>query len=167
MNHPKGVIGTLKYNSKFNRYISKSSNNRVTYLGIQLKNSNHNHYLDISRGFKIPIIHYLSQRLIECLKLFNGIAPFSINLIGKNFFNSRNLLFNKNLEKLINKIYKDHVYLELYNEIKFNSNNKISYNEESDKVTVDYEIGDSELNAAEDLINMFENKFNCTIKFKT
>ena len=166
MNHPKGVIGTLKYNSKFNRYISKSSNNRVTYLGIQLKNSNHNHYLNISRGFKIPIIHYISQRLIGGLKLFNGIAPFSINLIGKNFLILVIYYSIRIFEKLINKINKDHVYLELYNEIKFNSNNKISYNEESDKVTVDYEIGDSELNAAEDLINMFENKFNCTIKFK-
>ena len=31
---------------------------------------------------------------------------------------------------------------------------------------VNYELGDGELNAAIDLINMFEYNFNCKIKFK-
>ena len=166
MNHPKGVVGSLKYNKRFEKYISKNFENRITYLGIQLKDSSYNHYLNINRGFKIPIIYYVSQRLLGSLESYKLILPFSINLFIKKYVTLILYYVIRIFEEIINKINYDHVYLELYNEVKFNRNNKMTYNEENNKVYVNYELGDGELNAAIDLINMFEYNFNCKIKFK-
>lgn len=166
MNHPKGVVGSLKYNKRFKKYISNSSENRITYLGIQQKDSSYNHYLNINRGFKIPIIYYLSQRLLGSLESCKVILPFSINLFLKKYIILILYYLIRIFEKIIDRINYDHVYLELYNEVKFNRNNKITYDKENNKVYVNYELGDGELNAAKKLINMFENKYNCKIKFK-
>ena len=65
MNHPKGVVGSLKYNKRFEKYISKNFENRITYLGIQLKDSSYNHYLNINRGLKFQLFIMCHKDYLE------------------------------------------------------------------------------------------------------
>tara|TARA_B100000989_G_scaffold103280_1_gene75617 strand:- start:11323 stop:12738 length:1416 start_codon:yes stop_codon:yes gene_type:complete len=165
MNHPKGVIGTLNKKKVFDRYISKISKNRISYNGIQLRKSNYNHYLKINNGFKIPILHYLSKKISGNLKYYDGNLVSSNNLL-KSYF----LLFTSKLlnisERIINKFYKDYVYIELFSEMKFYHKNMISYNKDSNQTYLTYELSKKELESISELIDIFEKTFNCNIKFK-
>ena len=166
MNHPKGVIGSLKFKKKFNDYIEKISKNRVTYLGIQLKNSEFNHYLNFNKGFKIPALHYVSQKIYGNIKLHEGDFSGPNGLLLKNYFLLMLYYMIAVIEKIITRFKNNHLYIELYTEMKFNANNIISFDKKSKKTFVSYELSNQEVEGAEKLINMFENMFDCNIKFK-
>ena len=76
----------------------------------------------------------MSQRLLGSLESYKLILPFSINLFIKKYVTLILYYVIRIFEEIINKINYDHVYLELYNEVKFNRNNKMTYNEENNKV---------------------------------
>ena len=166
MNHPKGVIGSLKFKKEFSKYMPIAFKNRITYLGIQLKGSNYNHYLNLNKGFKIPFLHYLSQKIYGNIELYQGNFSSTSRSFFRNYFLLISYYLIRIIEVIIEKSKKNHIYLELYSEMKFNNKNVINFDKKNNQTSINYELSKDEINAAKNLIKMFEQKFKCKIKYK-
>ena len=70
------------------------------------------------------------------------------------------------IERIINKIGKGYVYIELFTEMKLNNDNTIIYDKNTNKTSLRYELSNEEVKTAAELLNIFEKKFKCKIKFK-
>ncbi len=164
MNHPKGVIGVVKKNIELNNYISRDCENKSSYLGIQLKESDHSHYLKICQGFKIPALDYL-MRFID-----GNIRFYKNKFVGKNkTSNYIQFYFYKILKilsKILNKIFNNYYYIEAFTEMKMHVDNCISFDSNTGSTTVDYSLSNAELISLNKLVDEFENFFKLKLIFR-
>ena len=161
MNHPKGVIGSIKKKKIFEKFLTKSLDNKYTYLGLQCKYSKFNHYLKIEEGIKFPFLNFLTKDITENIYKYNGkIYGF------KNYlFEFLRIALNIT-EKLFDKFFSNHYHLTAYLEIKNNDNNKMTYDEQTKNVNVDYKLCEKGVNELINLISKFEKEFKTKISFK-
>lgn len=165
MNHPKGVIGSIKRKKEFDDFIPIKGDNKVSYLGIQLKGSKHRHYIKISPGYKIPILNLILKSLDGNLKFhkkeFVGISNKYINYFY--LFSYKSLKF---IEKIINKIFRNFLFLEAFAEMKMLDFNEVKYSNENNITEVNYELSCDELDSLNNLIIEFEKTFKTNVKYK-
>jgi hypothetical protein len=165
MNHPKGVIGSIKKKSEFNEFIPRHQNNQSSYLGIQLTNSKYKHYLKISPGLRIPILD-------RYIKILDGNLKFYKNqYVGKNdklinYFNLNLLRSLKFIYAIINIFFKKYLHVEAFAEMKMNLVNEVNYKKVSNTTEVNYKLSNDELFSLNNLIDRFQKTFNSRIIFK-
>lgn len=165
MNHPKGVVGSVLADEKFNDFLSKKFDDSITYFGIQLKNSSFKHYLKINKGFKIPTLDYLLKSLNGNNKFYEGSFSASSPQITIRIFFLVELFLNL-LDKIFGIFYKNYYHIEAFTEVKYRDENYISYDEKNKKTTVSYDLSLNEINSLKTLLEEFESKFKTKILFK-
>lgn len=165
MNHPKGVIGSIKKKEMFNYFIPYQNKNEIIYHGIQLKNSKYKHYLKINTGFRIPIldryIKILDGNLKFYKKVFVGTSDRFIN-----YYKLYLLKVLKFCRKLLNVFFKNYFHLEAFTEMKMTEHNEVKYNKENNITEVNYKLSSDELISLNLLIAEFEKTFKTNIIFK-
>ena len=165
MNHPKGVIGSIKKKEKYNYFISSQYKNEISYYGIQLKNSKYKHYLKISSGFRVPIldryIRIIDGNLKFHKKEFVGTTDRFVN-----YFNLYLLKALKFSRKVLQVFFKNYFHLEAFTEMKMINNNQVNYNKENNITEVKYKLSSDELISLNNLITEFEKTYKTNIIFK-
>ena len=165
MNHPKGVIGSIKVNKNLNNFYSQNHNNKITWNGIQLKKAKYNHYLKINHGFKIPFFDFIIKSINGNLKRYKGEFP-DFKTQVKSVFSFYILDFLKIIDKVLNLFFKNYLYIQAFTEIKMSDENYIYHNERSNKTYVNYQLSLDEIRSLNKLITRFEIEFKTKIRFK-
>lgn len=165
MNHPKGVIGSIKRKREFDDFISIKCQNEVSYQGIQLKNSKYKHYLKISPGYKIPFLDRIIKQLDGNLK-FHKKEFVGTNYRILNYFYLFIFKLLKFFNKIINKLFNNYLYLEAFTEMKMVNTNEVNYFKENNITEVNYELSSDELGSLNNLIIEFEKTFKTNIIYK-
>jgi len=158
MNHPKGVIGTFKKNSKLSNFLETKFKNEITYFGIKQIDSSYNHYLKIENGFNTPFLNYIYKTITNNTKKYNG----NIYGIKSKVFDLLRILLNI-IKKILNKIFKNRFHIVAYLEMSNSSKNKV-YIDQLNNLTVDYEISDHSISELKILIDNFQSDFDIKIK---
>lgn len=164
MNHPKGVIGSLKLNKNLTKFLSQKTISKIFWNGIQLNNSEHNHYLKVNKGFKIPFLDLIIKKLHGNLKKYKN--EFLLSNHFKSYFTSLVIYFLKIIEKFINLFFKNYINIQAFTEMKKSEKNYINFDRKSNKTFVKYELSNDEVKSLDRLIKEFEKEFNLKILFK-
>lgn len=165
MNHPKGVIGVAKNHKKMKKFLTKQSVNRNTYVGIQMDNTDWQHYVKVNKGFRHPWVHYLSNRLDGASSNHSGGSSGSLRDSVKSYIYLIVQYALIVIDKILKKLYPDYLHFEVFTEVKYHDENKMSYDHEVDKVCVNYTFGEEDIAAVLKLIETIKTKFDLHLEF--
>lgn len=165
MNHPKGVIGSIRINEEIKRFMPNYTSSLVTYLGLQSCSIKSNHYLKVSPGFRIPVVRLWISKLEGGALFYNGsyVGQSEFLLIAYlRLIVLRCLLI---LEKICSKLFKEYAHLEAFTETFPRDENYVDLNMIKSNLYVRFELDDAEVKDLRVLISEFQETFKTRVLF--